>query len=229
MPTDLHLALQRHYARKDGLLEAQVGGYRVDVLRRGVVYEIQLGSFAPLRDKLRALAALGPAVLVHPLPQTKHLVRLDPESGEPLSSRRSPKHGRVVEVGWELLYLAEALRHDNLSLEVVLTVERELRRDDGQGSWRRRGVSLVGRELVEIVATQRFRRPEDFAQLLPKGLPEPFTVADLAAAGALSRRLAGKLAYGLRQLGVLEQVGKRGNAYLYRQLVRGRKRRPRGE
>jgi len=43
--TSLHLALQQHYAGDDGQLEAVVDGYRVDVLRRGVVYEIQTGRW----------------------------------------------------------------------------------------------------------------------------------------------------------------------------------------
>ena len=119
-------------------------------------------------------------------------------------------------MGHELLYLAEALQLGNLALEILLTRERELRQDDGRGSWRRQGVSLVGRELVEIVETHRFDRPEDFLRLLPEGLPDPFTMPELAAAAKLNKRLAGRMAYGLWKLGALERVGKRGNAYLYK-------------
>ncbi len=215
MPTELHLALQRHYAGPEGLVEVPVAGYLVDALRDGVAYEIQTGSFAALREKLAALTAGGPVVVVYPVPQTRRIVRLDPETGEELSSRRSPKRGRVTEVGRELLYLAAALRHENLALEVVLTVERELRVDDGKGSWRRRGVSVVGRELVEVVEAHRFTTPGDFLRLLPEGLADPFTTAELAEAGRLSRSVAGKLAYGLWKLGALERVGKRGKAHLY--------------
>ena len=39
MPTELHLALQRHYAGKSGVVEAPLDGYKADVLRDGVVYE----------------------------------------------------------------------------------------------------------------------------------------------------------------------------------------------
>ena len=224
MPTDLHLALQRHYAGEDGLLEAPLAGYLVDAVREGVAYEIQTGNFAALRGKLAALAEQGPVVLVYPVAQVKTIVRLDPETGEELSARRSPKRGRVTEVGRELLYLTEALRHGNLALEVVLTAERELRQDDGRGSWRRRGVSRVGRELVEVVETHRFERQEDFLRLLPEGLGEPFTTAELAEAGKLTKALAGRLAYGLWKLGALERVGKRGNAHLYGRAEGGRRR-----
>ena len=219
MPTELHLALQRHYAGDDGLLEASVGGYRVDVLRGGVVYEIQTGSFVPLRDKLAALAALGPVVLVYPVAQTRRLVRVDPATGEELSARRSPQHGSSAQLFDQLLYLRRALLGGNLAVEVVLTSERELRCADGRGSWRRHGVSLAGRELVEVLGVERFESPADLARLLPSELPEPFTVAELAQAGRLTGRIAGRMAFALRELGVLEQVGKRGNAFLYRRVA----------
>ena len=41
-------------------------------------------------------------------------------------------------------------------------------------------------------------------------------MAELARTAGISSKLAGKLAYGLRKLEVLELVGKRGNAHLYR-------------
>ena len=216
MSSQLHVALQRHYAGEGGLVEAQLDGYRVDVLRDNVVYEIQTGSFSSTREKLAALSKTHAVVLVYPIPQTKIIVRIDPRSGEQLSARRSPKRGAVTDVFDELMYLAAWLRPDSVSLEVVLTVERELRRDDGRGSWRRKRVSLAGRELVEIVATQRFDRPTDFLRLLPLDLPECFTVADLAEAMPIGRRLAGKMAYALRQLAAIEHVGKQANAFLYR-------------
>ena len=132
MPTELHLALQRHYAGEAGLVEAELDGYKVDVLRDGVVYEIQTGSFPAIRKKLEQLSKTHHVVLVYPIPREKIIVRVDPKSGEELSARRSPKRGAVTDVFHELVYIAELLRHKNASLEVVMTVERELRRTTGR-------------------------------------------------------------------------------------------------
>lgn len=215
MSTELHLALQRHYAGDTGLVEAELAGYRADVLRDGVVYEVQTGSFSAIRKKLTDLSQTRRVVLVFPVPARKFIVRLDPESGEELSSRRSPKRGSVLEVFEELLYVADLLQHQNLSLHVVMTVERELRRHDGKGPWHRKGVSLAGRELMAIVAVHRFDQPRDFLRLLPPELPQRFTVADLQQATDTKYWMAGRMAYGLRQLGAIEHVGKKGNAFLY--------------
>jgi len=66
-------------------------------------------------------------------------------------------------------------------------------------------------ELVEV-QTAHF----GLAALLPSGLPDPFTTADLAAASGLSRRLAGQMAFCLREMGQIQAVGRRGNGWLYR-------------
>jgi hypothetical protein len=221
MPTDLHIALQEYYAGADGATEAQLDGYRVDVLRGGVVYEVQTGSFGAIRRKVEDLAQRHPVVVVFPVAQQKIIVKLAPGTGEILSTRRSPRRGTAWDVVEHLPYLAESLRHENLSLELVMTVVREVRCADGTGSWRRRGVATVGRELVEVVERVRLSTARDFARLLPEDLPEPFMVSDLAAAAGVNRWLAGRMARGLKRLEAVRQVGKRGNALLYERAAEG--------
>lgn len=224
MPTDLHIALQLYYAGEDGGIEVPLDGYRADVLRDGVVYEIQTGSFGNIRAKLEKLARKYPIVLVYPVAQRKQIVYLDPETGEELASRKSPKRGDLHEVFGDLLHLRTLLRRKNVSLEIALLEERELRQDDGQGSWRRRGVSIVGRQLTGIVSTHRYQEPKDLLDLLPADLPRDFTTADLQRTSGCRKVVAGRMAYALRHLGVIRQVGKQGNAYVYRRV--GGKRQP---
>jgi hypothetical protein len=221
MPTELHIALQQYYAGEDGATEAQLDGYRVDVLREGVVYEVQTGSFGAIRRKVEDLSQRHPVVIVFPVAWRKIIVKLAPETGEILSSRRSPRRGTAWDVVEQLPFLAEALRHENLSLELAMTVVREIRCADGTGSWRRGGVATVGRELVEVVETVRLNTARDFARLLPEGLPEPFMVKELAAAAGVNRWLAGRMARGLKRVEALRQVGKKGNAILYERATEG--------
>ncbi|NBD36072.1 MAG: hypothetical protein GVY30_08740, partial [Chloroflexi bacterium] len=54
-----------------------------------------------------------------------------------------------------------------------------------------------------------------FRLLCQAGMPEPFTTADLAEAMDGSRRLAQRMAYCLRKMGCITQVGRRGRAKLY--------------
>ncbi len=215
MPTQLHIALQHHYAGEDGVVEAWVDGFRADVLRDDVIYEIQTASIASLRRKLEVLCKKHTVVLVCPQALSKTIVRIDPDSGEILSERRSPKHGDMPHVLPELMSVAELLKGKKLSLEIALTVERELRSADGRGSWRRGGVSVIGHELVEVRETRRFDAPADFLALLPDDLARKFTVAELAEALRLTARMGGRAAYALRKMGAIRHVGKRGNAFVY--------------
>lgn len=215
MPSALHQALQRFYAGDEGSVEVEMDGYFADALRDGVIYEIQTGSFTAIRDKLHRLADEHPVVLVHPIPRYKWIAKYDGETGAEISYRRSPKRWQPCEVFGELVYATKLLARENVTLELIVICERETRIDDGKGSWRRNGESIVGHELLAILERHRFERPADLARLLPDGLPEQFTVADIREAGRIRQRLAGRIAYTLREVGAIEYVGRRGNAYLY--------------
>jgi hypothetical protein len=100
----------------------------------------------------------------------------------------------------------------------LLIQEEEVRRYEGGRAWRRRGWVTEERRLLQVVDRQVFERPADMAELLPAGLVEPFTTAELAKATGLPRRLAQKMAYCLRKMDAIEVAGKSGRAVLY---VRG--------
>ena len=69
----LHAALKQDYC-ESGLAEVPFGGFVADVVRDGVIYEVQTSSFSGLGRKMLALADLSPVVLVHPIPHAKYLV-----------------------------------------------------------------------------------------------------------------------------------------------------------
>jgi hypothetical protein len=214
MPSALHQALQRFYAGDDGAIEVEMDGYRADAIRDGVIYEIQTKAFTAIRDKLHELAHEHPVVLVHPIPRYKWIAKYDGDTGEEISYRRSPKRWQPCEVFGELVYATKLLARQNISLELIVICERETRIDDGEGSWRRNGESIGGHELLAILARHRFERPRDLVRLLPEEVPEQFTTRHLRDCG-IRKRLAGKIAYTLREIGAIEQIGMDGRAYLY--------------
>lgn len=213
--SSLHAALKKHYARRGGLQEVPVDGYLVDVVRQELLIEIQTGNFTAIRDKLNALLDNHHLLLVYPVAQEKWIVRLPAEGDTPISRRRSPKRGQVSEIFRELVRIPSLMTHPNLSLEVLLVREEEIRRNDGQGSWRRKGWSIVDHRLLEVVHSYLFQTPQDLLTLIPETLPQPFTSKDLAAAMGVRRYIAQKAAYCLRNMQVIAIAGKRGRAYLY--------------
>ena len=213
--TSLHAALKRWYARPGDRLEAQVDGFFIDVLREDLLIEIQTGSFSAIKPKLIRLIERYPVRLVHPIPLEKWIVRLDSSGEKQRSRRKSPKRGGPTDVFYELVRISDLVTSANFSVEILLTREEEIWRDDGRGSWRRRYWSIVDRRLLEVVDRRILANPLDFQELLPADLPAAFTTADLAKHMKIRRSLAGKMAYCLRVMGAVELVGKRGKAHMY--------------
>jgi hypothetical protein len=211
----LHAALKEWYAQPCDRSEVPVDGYFVDILRGELLIEIQTASFASIKGKLTDLVARHPLRLVYPIAQEKWIVKLAADLTTQVSRRKSPRHGAVEEIFAELVSFPHLVALPNFALEVLFIREEEARRHEPACAWRRRGWVTHERRLVEVVSRRLFESPADVARLLPPGLPEPFTTADLAAALGKGRWLAQRMAYCLREMGVVTVVGKRGRAVLY--------------
>jgi hypothetical protein len=211
----LHAQLKAWYRRPRDRVEEKVDGYVVDLVRGRLLIEIQTGGFAPLRRKLESLLELHRVRVVAPVALSRRIVRISDE-GVVLSSRRSPKAGRVEDVFARLVSIPALLAHDRFELEVVLTHEEEVRVFRAGRAWRRHGWVVAGRSLVSVERSVRLASPADAAALLPHALPAAFDTGELAAAAGCDRRLAQQIAYCLRHAGALETGEKRGRAALYR-------------
>ena len=214
----LHRALKARYAVAGGVTEQAVDGFVADVVAGGRVVEIHTGSFGPLRRKLPRLLERHPVTLVHPVARDRYIVKVSADPTVPPTRRRSPKHGSVFHVFPALASIPALLAHPNLTLEVVMTVEEEVRAMNGRGSWRRGGWAILDRRLVDVVETFAVSSMADLFSLLDAGLPDRFTTRDVAAVMRSSRRLGQLAAFCFREGGVSEVCGKAGNALVYRRV-----------
>jgi hypothetical protein len=215
----LHASVKQWYARPGDRVEVPVDGYVIDLVRRGLLIEVQTRGFSPMKAKLTTLLARGHRVrVVHPIAVDRWIVKVDGE-GTLLGRRRSPRHGSLCDLVSELISFPELLAHPGFEVEVLLTEEEELRRHEPARCWRRRGWTVVERRLLGVVDRVVVASPADLARLLPADLPPHFTTGDLAARLAQPRRVAQHLAYCLRRVGVIDPVGKRGHAVEYRLAV----------
>lgn len=200
----LHAALKEWYREEGDLVEVGVGGFVIDLVRDEALIEIQTRGFSSMRRKLDRLLDEHSIRLVHPIAAEKWIRKID-ESGREVSRKKSPKRGMVADVCAELVSFPALLDHPHLSLEVLLIQEEEVRRPDPT-AWRSNGWRTAERRLVGILERAHFERPQDLLTLLPDGLPDPFTTADLANGLSRTRHLAQEVAYCLRESGVLEVV-----------------------
>ncbi|HEX9925464.1 MAG TPA: hypothetical protein VGD99_22600 [Anaerolineae bacterium] len=211
----LHAALKVWYAQPDDQFEVPVDGFIIDIVRSNLLIEVQTGSFASIKPKLIDLTTRHPVRLVYPIAQEKWVVKLGQNEDEPISRRKSPKRGGLAHLCVELVSFPYLLSHPNFSVEALLIQEEETRRYDGRRGWRRKGWVTHERHLLRVVGQQLFTTPNDLTKLIPPTLTDPFTTADLAAALAIPRRLAQKMAYCLREMNEIAIAGKQGRAMLY--------------
>jgi hypothetical protein len=187
----------------------------VDIVRGDLLIEIQTANFFAIRPKLTALTATHTVRLIYPIAQEKWIIKLAEDGARTLSRRKSPKQGGIEEVFSELVGLPNLLTNPNFTIEVLLIREEEIRRHDGTRQWRRGGWVTHERRLLEVVGRRGFETPADVSQLLPSSLPDPFTTHEVARAIGRPRRLAQRMTYCLREMGLIQAAGKRGRAVLY--------------
>lgn len=216
----LHAALKAHYAQPGDGIEIPIEGYIVDIVRPGnppdscQCIEVQTRNLAQMKSKLLALLDQYPVRVVFPVAEERYIVRID-TTGEVLSRRKSPKKGTLYHLFPELVSFPTLVMHPHFSIDIVLIHEEEIWVNDGAGSWRRRHWSIYDRRLLAVLETCSLSTSAAFAALLPADLPEIFDSRELAQAIHQPRSLAQKMAYCLRQMGILQVVGKQGNMLRY--------------
>ena len=104
-------------------------------------------------------------------------------------------------------------------LEVLLIKEEEIRCNDGKGSWRRKGISIKDRKLLEVIEKVEFKNKEDFLVFLPDSLPENFTNKNLAKVLEISINKARKITYCFRKMKIIKEVGKIRNELVFEKML----------
>ncbi len=217
---ELHAFLKERCAPDPACREVRVGRYIADIVLPGEngapdsIVEIQTRGFSPLRAKLDVFLREHPVTVVYPVAAVKRIVWVNPETGEASPPRRSPKNAGPWEIFYELVRLRDLLSRPGLRFRTVLLELTETRSLCGWGNGGKRGSVCLSRApgavLGECEAGGRF------VSFLPPGLPPEFTLAQLAAAGRMSRTLAQRTLSVLRATGEAEYVGRRGREKLWR-------------
>jgi len=211
----LHAEIKEWYSALGGEVEVKVDDFIIDVVKAGMLIEIQTRNLSAIKKKLGKLLLTNPVRLVYPLSKVKWIVYVS-NSGEFVRKRRSPKREKIFDLFVELVHLSDLVNDKNFSFEVLFIEEEELRCNDGKGSWRRRGISIKDRKLLKVYESIIFNDKTDFLKILPKNVGMPFTNKVLAKELGISIRLAQKITYCLRKMNVLIIDGKKKRELLFK-------------
>ena len=214
--SSLHRSLKFHYSGAGGSTETLIDDYVCDACTsQGELIEVQTGSFAPLKEKVKNLTKTGKLRIIHPI-VTNKIIELYDVNGRLLHKRKSPKKGKSWDLFKALVYAPQLPLFKNLVIELAIVDVIEKRIDDGKGSWRRKGVRIDDRFLNARHEPVILSKLKDYYQFIPFEKNEPFTVRDLKKKAGIDIRLARKTLYVLKTIGLAEHFKKQGNAFVYR-------------
>jgi hypothetical protein len=222
----LHAQLKSYLARPGDRLEALVDGKVVDLVRSdGELVEVQTGNLHKIAPKVLALAAAGRKVRVaYPVAAETTIRRLDPKTGELVSTRKSPKRGDLYTLFDDLVNAPTLIAARNVSIEVLFVKAVDVKVRDGTGSWWRKGDRREDRALEEVLASKVLRTRADWLGLVPKSLPEPWSSSALGDCLGIGADRARKILYCFARSGLVAEAGKDGRRKLYKPARRASRR-----
>lgn len=211
----LHAILKDYYAPDKDMQEIPIDGYVADIYTGTEIIEIQTAQFNRMRNKLDCFLPNYPVTIVYPVPQIKYLYWIDEETGECSKPRKSTVKGSVYRAFYELYKIKNHLSDPNLKLCFPLLEIEEYRLLNGWSHDRKKGSSRYDRIPRTLLGEIRFERIEDYVQLIPYDLKDPFTAKDFGKAIGEKKEIASNVLHILNHLQVVERCGKAGNSYLY--------------
>jgi len=214
--SSLHRTLKFQYTGAGGKSEVEVGEYVADgINKNGEYIEVQTGSFKPLLEKVKKFASLGKVRIIHPIAVTRKIEVYSGE-GKLLYRRKSPVHGSMWDVFDALLYAPSLPLIKNVVIEIILADITEKRVKDGKGSFRRKGISKMDKELTAFHESIIFSKKTDYLKhFIPFKKSEEFTVTSHAKKAGVKRHVSQKALYTLCKMNVIKRIGKKGKAWVY--------------
>ena len=214
--SSLHKALKNYYSTPDDHMEVPLRGYIIDIERKnGELLEIQTTSLNSLKDKVFALCPEYRLHIVYPVISEKTILYTDVHTKKSCKSRKSPKRGDLWSIFDELVKAPWIVSFRNLVFEVAFISINEKRINDGMGSWRRKGVSILDKELKTISGCKVFSELNNWIELLPKNSSGIWTSASLGKALAIKSGQARKILYVFNKAGIICKNGKSGRMTQY--------------
>ncbi len=196
--------------------EIKVGGFVADICTGNEIIEIQTRNFDKLRRKLQTFLAFAPVTIVYPIPSTKWIRWVNPQTGEISPPRKSPKPGKPYSIFPELYKIKEYLINPNLKLKILMIDLEEYRLLNGWSEDKKRGSTRSDRIPTELVDEYIIDGKDGYKQLIPPQLEEEFTVKDYRKASGISLKASQVALHVLNYVGAIEKTGKKGRSFVYR-------------
>lgn len=189
-----------------------------DILKDGNVYEIQTGSLAPLREKIKWILenTNHNVTVIHPIAETKWINMLNSKSGETEKRYRSPVKGKLNDVAPELYAIKDFINSPRFCLVILMMEAEQYMKNlakNGRTRPKYRKYELIP---VNLLRAHIFRSLEDYKIFIPDALEGEFTVKTFSSLSKIRGMNAYSTVHSLCDMGLLEERGKIGRAAAFR-------------
>lgn len=217
----LHATLKWYYESDGDRHEIPIGNYIADIVGEHGIIEIQTRNFIKMKPKLAELLEAVHVTVIYPLINQKQIINMDYNTGEVISSRKSPKRENIYSSVHELYAIKPLLKNPNLTIKMPVLSANEIRVFGVHTQRRRKQHTRKGEYVSDIIPADILdeiilSEPRDYRMFCPENLPEAFNSADFAQAAHsdiyTSRRILNILNY----MDIIENTGKNGRTKIYR-------------
>lgn len=228
--SSLHKTLKNMVAQHvSGITEKEINGYICDIYStKDHIYEIQTKNLGNLTGKILNLLESYPVTLIHPLP-LKTYIEYYPENNidsKPLSRKKTPGNKNLYSIFDELMGCFPLLLKPNFTLVIVeATITKERIRTSKKVQSTNKNRRFLkdwlpqDTTLDEIYNVHTFSSKDDYLNLLPKDLPEEFTISQLDCSPSfakLQKNQIYKMMWTFEKMGLVECIGKQGRSKLFK-------------
>ena len=176
----LHRVFKRWLCDDPQKHEQRVGRHVADLLMGEEIFEIQTKNLRALKGKLQGYLENTDyrITVIHPMIGERSLVRMDRETGEVYSARKSPKRATWFDALPELYWIREELISSRVTVQLFLITAEE-RRYSERMRYRREGAYDGELFPEEMIAQRCLRKIDDYKDFLPQGVMS-FTASEYA-------------------------------------------------
>ena len=186
-----------------------------DVLDGSTIYEIQTGSFAPLKEKIKWILdnTAYNIVLIHPMPERLYVSYIE-EDGKISPRKKSNRPRKLKHIVSELYHIKEFINNPRFTL-IALMIEADQYR---RGVTTKKRVRTKKYETIpsSLICAHIFERGEDYKIFLPESLGGEFTVKQFSKESGILGIDAYSAVKLLCELGHICECGKIGRAKSYK-------------
>lgn len=216
--SSLHLILKYYIEENSDFHEVGYDDFQLDVCRdSNMIYEIQTSNFNSIRKKLSLLLPKRAVRIVFPIISKKRIFWTDPDSGETLSGRISPKKENQLTLLSELIYILPLLKEKLLSFCLIDLHCNDYKVLCGWSKDRKKGSVRYNRVPTKLISVYNYSSCEEYlSSILPSfSIDSIITSKSLSQESGLSQdqaRIALKI---LSELGFVKRDGKQGRFIKY--------------